>query len=277
LRQSRLRSGLEAGDWRIEAKIERSVGNKRYRGAGRMSQLVTHTRGLCNWRDRLASPDRQWKRKYSAFEAAVAWETASARPSGLPKPIEQVFQDNGICAPVLLLAVAEHKVDLPGGNAASQCDVWAIVKTVRGLLSLTVEAKAGEAFGDEILEKWLGAGKTDLSIKNRKVRWEHVRANLPIGDSFLHVRYQILHRCAAAIIEAKRWGCPNAAFIVQAFDKAELGKADTNFKAYEEFCAALKLPAVRAGLSTTAVDGISLSVGWVDCPMATDAEVAACA
>jgi hypothetical protein len=56
-----------------------------------------------------------------------------------------------------MFAVAEHKVDLPGGIAASQCDVWAVVRTKAGMLSL-VEAKAKEKFGDEILEKWLVAG-----------------------------------------------------------------------------------------------------------------------
>jgi hypothetical protein len=242
-----------------------------------MSNLVTRTRGLCSWRDRLASPDRQWKREFSAFETAVSWENASARDSGLPGPIEKVFQDNGIVAPTLLLAVAEHKVPLPGGNAASQCDVWAIINTAQGLLSLTVEAKANEAFGDEILEKWLVAGKTNRSIANRKIRWEHVRANLPDADSFLKVRYQILHRCAAAVIEANRWGCQNAAFIVQSFGKPAVGTLDANFEAYREFCTAIQLPAAKSSLAHTKVGDIALSVGWVNCPVATDAEVAACA
>ncbi len=39
-----------------------------------MSRLHIATRGICNWRQRLASPDRQWKRSYSAFETAVSLE-----------------------------------------------------------------------------------------------------------------------------------------------------------------------------------------------------------
>src|ERR1700722_2097788 len=110
-----------------------------------MSRLFTSTRGLCSWRDRLASPDKQWKRKYSAFETAVSWETASSSASGLPKELELLFAST-FENPILLLAVAEHKVDLPGGNAASQSDVWALINTTAGLLSLTVEAKALETF-----------------------------------------------------------------------------------------------------------------------------------
>jgi len=37
--------------------------------------------------------------------------------------------------------------------------------TSAGMLSLTVEAKANETFGEEILENWLVAGKTTDSIE----------------------------------------------------------------------------------------------------------------
>jgi hypothetical protein len=130
-----------------------------------MSRLFTSTRGLCSWRDRLASPDKQWKRKYSAFETAVSWEAAS---SG--------------------------------------------------------------------------------------------------------VRYQMPHRCAAAVIEAKRLGAAHAAFVVQAFNTPE-----TSFREFERFCSVLGIPAARGSLATTTANGISLTIGWTDCPLATDATIAACA
>jgi hypothetical protein len=151
-----------------------------------------------------------------------------------------------------------------------------MINTAAGVVSMTVEAKAREAFGDEHLETWL-IGTSEQSAINRKARWEYIRAHLPVADSYLRVRYQILHRCAAAVIEAKRMGCPNAAFVVQAFDTPDKGKPDINFAEYEASSAALKLPAARGSLSTTSIDGISLSVEWIDCPVATDAEVAACA
>jgi len=116
------------------------------------------TRGIGSWRERLADPDRQWKRGFSAFETAVSWEIAAKRKSGIPEPIEKLFVEGTFGDPLLIFAVAEHKVELPGGSAASQCDVWAVLKTAAGMLSLTVEAKASEPFGDEILENWLVAG-----------------------------------------------------------------------------------------------------------------------
>lgn len=133
-----------------------------------MSRLCIATRGIGSWRERLASPDRQWKRRFSAFETAVSWELASK--SGLPEPIRDLFRSSHYGEPLLMFAGVEHKVDLPGGNAASQSDVWAVVQTSAGMLSLTVEAKATEAFGEEMLENWLVAGKTANSIENRKAR-----------------------------------------------------------------------------------------------------------
>ena len=148
----------------------------------------------------------------------MSWELAAKSASGLPEPIAKLLRENNYPDPTLIFAVAEHKVDLPGGTAASQSDVWAVVNTSSGMLSMTVEAKAKEPFGDEPLEKWLVAGKSERSISNRKARWEYVRSHLPSCDSLLQARYQMLHRCASAVIEAKRLGLNHAAFVVQAFE-----------------------------------------------------------
>ncbi len=237
-----------------------------------MSRLHIATRGICNWRERLASPDRQWKRCFSAFETAVSWELAAKSASGLPEPIAKLLRENNYPDPTLIFAVAEHKVDLPGGTAASQSDVWAVVNTSSGMLSMTVEAKAKEPFGDEPLEKWLVAGKSERSISNRKARWEYVRSHLPSCDSLLQARYQMLHRCASAVIEAKRLGLNHAAFVVQAFETPA-----ESFQDYAVFCKALKIPPKRGAMAATSVDGISLCVGWADCELATDEQIAAIA
>jgi uncharacterized protein DUF6946 len=237
-----------------------------------MNRLHIATRGIASWRERLANPELHWQRKFSAFETAVSWEFASNSKSGLPGPIDKLFRESDYGEPTLISAVAEHKVDLPGGTAASQSDVWAVVKTTAGMLSLTVEAKASESFGDEILERWLVAGETEESISNRKKRWEYIRSHLPKSDFFPQVRYQMLHRCAASVMEAKRFGFLHAAFVVQAFNTPA-----KSFQDYVLFCEALQVPAARGGMAMTSMEGISLSIGWADCPLATDAEVAATA
>jgi hypothetical protein len=237
-----------------------------------MSHLCISTRGISSWRERLARPDRQWKRGFSAFETAVSWELASKSESGIPEPIGKLLRERDYGDPVLWFAVAEHKVELPGGPAASQCDVWAVVETKAGVLSLTVEAKAKEKFGDKVLEKWLVKGKSERSRQNRKMRFEYVRSHLPPSDSYLQVRYQMLHRCAASVIEAKRLGFQHAAFVVQAFNCPE-----DSFQDYVVFCKALNIPAARGSMAPTFANGVFLSVGWADCVFATDAEVVATA
>jgi hypothetical protein len=237
-----------------------------------MNRLCIATRGIGSWRERLACPDRQWRRRFSAFETAVSCELASRGKSGVPEPIASLFRQSQYGELLLMFAVAEHKVDLRGSGAASQSDLWAVVKTSSGMLSLTVEAKAKEPFGGDVLEQWLIAGVSQESKRNRKIRWDQVRAHLPKSDSFLQVRYQMLHRCASSVIEAKRLGFQHAAFVVQAFETPE-----ESFQDYVIFCQALKIPAKRGGMSTTSSDGVSLSVGWADCPLAIDEQVAATA
>jgi hypothetical protein len=237
-----------------------------------MNRLCIGTRGIGSWRERLASPDRQWERGFSAFETAVSWELASRSESGIPEPIEKLLRASGYGDPVLVLAVAEHKVDLPPNRkAASQSDVWAVVNTSLGMLSLTVEAKAKEAFGDAILQKWREGNGSEASKRNRLERWNFLCSHLPKADSFDHVRYQMLHRCASAVIEAKRLGIRHAAFVVQAF-----GAPTENFRDYAMVCDALKIASAPGSMATTAVNDIRLSIGWADCPLASDSRFGTC-
>ena len=137
----------------------------------------------------------------------MSWEAADRTQSGLPGLIDKLLRENGYDKPVLLVAVAEHKVELEGTGHASQCDVWAIVDTSLGALSLTVEAKAREPFGDKTLTQWLENGRSAEAQRNRECRWAYISEYLPVNGGYGEVRYQLLHRCAAAVIEAKNSNC----------------------------------------------------------------------
>ena len=82
----------------------------------------------------------------------------------------------------------------------------------------------------------------------------------------------MLHRCASAVIEANRLGLKHAAFFVQAFDTPV-----ESFQDYAVFCTALKIPPKRGAMAATSMHGISLCVGWADCELATDEQIAAIA
>lgn len=232
-----------------------------------MNRLYVPTRGIASWREPLAGPDRPWKRGCSSFEAAVSWETASRSMSGLPGPINALLHEHNYYNPVLTSAIAGHRLDLPGGGP-SRCDVWAMVNTSAGSVSLTVEVKAKETFSDDALVKWLiSGGKTNI-MDNRKNRWDFILSHFPRTSSYLQVRYQLLHRCVTSIIEARRLGVPHTAFIVQSFNAP-----DPVFEDYADFCKALNISAARGRMSTIDMNDMSLSIGWVDCTPATKAEI----
>lgn len=106
------------------------------------------------------------------------------------------------------------------------------------------------------------------------MRWKHIREHLPeaASDAYSMVPYQLLHRCAAAVMEARRFRLSNAAFIVQSF-----GAPSESFTAFSRFCQAMNLNAERGQMQVATVGEIRLGIGWADCPFATDAEVAAVA
>ncbi|ODA33120.1 DUF6946 family protein [Planctopirus hydrillae] len=234
-----------------------------------MSRFNIETRGIDSWRERLADPVTQWVRGYSAFEAAVSWELAAKSASGLPTSISAVLARAGYGESHLLLGVAEHNVSLEGQGHDSQCDLWALLQTSNGMVSLSVEAKANEPFGEghQSLQTWLDSGKSLNSKPNRLKRWQHVQRMLPISGvaGYGEVAFQLLHRCATAVIEAERFNLKHAIFIVQAFKSPS-----TSYNEFVKLCTAIGIDSGKGHLHMTNVGNISLGVAWVDFPIATD-------
>ena len=73
-----------------------------------------------------------------------------------------------------------------------------------------------------------------------------------------NVRYQLLHRAASALIEAKRFGAPHAVMLVHSFSPSNLWLDDFAecCKVFKSSCAADRLA------STTAANRIALHLGW---------------
>lgn len=231
-----------------------------------MNRIYTPSCGLAAWRARLADPEKHWKRWASAFEAAVSWELAAHSERGLPPAIAKVIdQEPTFAGATLLFAFPEHKVMLPGGGHASQTDVWAVLKGPSGLISMAVEAKADETFGDTI-EKW---GK-DASPGKRE-RMEHLLDILKCPSGFPdEIRYQLLHRTASAIIEAHRIGASHAVMMVQSFRENSPSAAD--FIAFGK-CLGAKLAAGRLCRLDRHTDP-AVYLGWATSELCTDGDIA---
>jgi hypothetical protein len=210
-----------------------------------MSKILTPSRGPDDWQQFLADPQKQWKRGYSAMAAALSWEAAQ----GLPPEIAAILGPGA----ELLFAVPEHKVALPGGRRESQCDVFAIVRAGDETIAMAVEAKVGEPFGPTVGEWMVGAGT------GKTERITFIRDLLGLPDcSIDHVRYQLLHRTAAAALEAGRFKTDRAAMVVQSFSREHRW-----FEDFAAFTALLGIEADRGKpFRHILPSGRPLDLGW---------------
>ena len=225
--------------------------------------IVVPSRGPADWRSLLADPAKHWRDGYSAKSAALSWEAAQATPSRLPPEVASLLPAGAR----LLLAIPEHKVALPGGGAASQCDVFALVHLPDGLCALAVEAKVEEPF-DLAVGEWLARARDDGA--NRRARLRDLAALLGLPDVPAGIRYQLVHRTAAAVIEARRFHAATAAMIVQSFSPARRWFDD--FAAFAALLGARAEPDRPASLALP--DGRPLLLGWATGALAEGASAA---
>lgn len=156
-----------------------------------------------------------------------------------------------------LIVIAEHQVPLEGGRAASQCDAWVLArKPAGGLVSIGVEAKVDEPFG-ETAREWL---KDASPGRHRRLR--ELKDLLGLSEVPSDIHYQLLHRAAAPVIEAKRFGADTAVLLVQSFDTA-----DTGLSAYQTFLRALGGEGRKSGVTALGRrSGVDLYAAWVQSP-----------
>lgn len=231
-------------------------------------RILVPTKGFESWKQFLKGADKHFVEGYSAMSAALAWEAAKNRPSGFPVSVENViseerFTRQGI---KLLLAQPERKTPLVGGGYPSHTDLFCLARNGLGeLLSIAIEAKVDEPFGDYVAD-WIAAGESNSDGgANRRARLNFLCEVLGLDMEVAQLlRYQLLHRTVAPIIEAKEFNCQHAVMLVHSFSQQ---KPQTSFDDFKEFVGAL-LPGVEIepnkvyGL-TCEHAGIEVWIGWV--------------
>jgi len=225
-----------------------------------MRRLFVPTRDIECWRGLLADPQKQWKEKRSAYELAHSWEAKDVRksPRGLPAKVAAVLDTSPrMEGAVLLIGLPEHKVGLPGRGHASQTDLWALLRVGSSLVSMAVEAKAGETLGP-VVAKWL-----DHSSSGRRARLDAIREYLGLEQADLDpIRYQLLHRAASAVLEARRFGASAALLAVQSFAREDREKSLDDVRAFARLYEAEVEEDRVAVLSTGS--GIPLYLAWIN-------------
>jgi len=173
-----------------------------------------------DWKPLLAQPEKHWKTNHSAKALAYCWQNAQ----GFPDSITNVFRSSGIPMFVdikMLVAFPEYKVPLPGGTTESQSDIFVLAKGDGKLVSIAVEGKALEGFGQTIYE-W---GKDKSSGKETRLNYLLNLLSLNYID-IGNCKYQLLHRTASAIIEAATFNAKVALMLVHSFSDDQQAYSD---------------------------------------------------
>ena len=218
-----------------------------------MSKFFIPTNKPKDWKPLLADPDKHWKTGYSAKALAYAWQEAT----DFPPEVRRVFQNSRIELfhnAELLLAFPEYKVPLPGGCRASQNDIFVLARGNDQLVSIMVEGKVSEPFGETIAEWKLH------DRGGKKIRLKFLCDMLELDVNRIdHIRYQLLHRTASAVIEAKRFNAQNALMLVHSFSQSD--------EWFDDYCQFLALFGVKGETDSLVfgkkVDGIDLYFAWV--------------
>lgn len=188
-----------------------------------MGRILAFTSGPQDWKDLLADPSKQWKRGYSARTLAHCWEAFDGFPPEVAQPFA-MSNEHLLADLIPILAVPEFKVCLPGGNRASQNDIFVLARSVAGPVVVMVECKVNESFGPTI-EAW----RKDASA-GKKARLEFLSRTLGLESSPpALVRYQLLHRAASAIIVGEQYRAAAAVLVIHSFSPKKAGWKDYQF------------------------------------------------
>ncbi|WP_409274981.1 DUF6946 family protein [Neobacillus sp. SCS-31] len=220
-----------------------------------MGKYFVPTKGVESWRELLANPDTQWKEGCSAYELAHCWEYAD----NLPSCVVRVFKSSNI--PLfqdvkVLYGFPEYKVSLQGRGKISHNDLYLLAKANNELMTIMVEGKVFEPFGDKMVAAWKGDTPSDGKTK----RLASLLGLLNLKEEGVgEIRYQLLHRTASAIIEAENVNAKNALMLVHSF--SDEGKW---FDDYAKFVKLFNLePLMDAVVGPVIVNEVNLYFGWV--------------
>lgn len=216
-----------------------------------MGKILIPASSPKDWKRLLAEPEKHWKRGYSARALAFCWQSAG----DLPGEVREVLTPSpDLKSMESIFCIPEHQVPLPGGSRPSQSDIWVLGRTQRGLVSIAVEGKVSESFGPTIGEWYADAS----AGKEKRLRFlcSELGLSFPPHDD---LRYQLFHRTASAMIEAKTFHAADAVMLVHTFSPT-----DEWFSDYHYFLEQFGLCAIANQIvSTQITDSIRLHFAWV--------------
>jgi hypothetical protein len=195
-------------------------------------------------RAHLADPIKHWKPRYSAYELATAWLTGDGVPSEVHALLGPHLGDYEIVE-----GFFEKDTKLDDFGRASQTDLLLLLRTADRYVVVGIEGKAREGFEDTVSARTRNQRRLDGLCRHLGINPDAV------GD----LKYQLLHRTVATLLEADRYGVEEAIMLVHSFDAQ-----DASFNDYLVFAERLDLDgAVVNGLtSPKKLGNVTLRLGW---------------
>ena len=178
------------------------------------------------------------------MELAKAWfQKSNISP---PEEITQLLNSSDRLKGLSLLrGIPEHVTSLPERGGGRNHDLWIQGKTNQEQVTICIEAKADEPFGNETVAEYRASAlKRRESGKTTRVpeRIDQLLALVPDrNDGWDGIRYQLLAAICGTAIQAKRDGSPLAVFVVHEFHthKTTPAHIGTNAKYFDEFMAVI--------------------------------------
>ena len=154
-----------------------------------------------------------------------------------------------------IFGLPEYQTPLVGGNAPSQSDIFVLARTGHDLISMTVEGKVDEPFGNSLTGVWVKDGSS-----GKRERLADLRKRLGLSRKDVdHICYQLIHRSAAALIEAERFSAATAIMLVHSFSQKSARFED--YRAFVELFGKSAEP--DSVIYIGRKNGIALYTAWV--------------
>lgn len=213
-----------------------------------MARYFGPLRNAEDWKGHVADGEKQWQEEHSAMALAYCWHEAGGFPAPIGAMLEQALGQTK-----MLAAFPEYQVPLPGGGWPSQNDLFVLARSPQGLVTIMVEGKVEERF-DQTVAQWLKEASD-----GKRQRLAYLAGMLKMETERFHpVYYQLVHRTVSALIEAERFGAPDAVMLVHSFSR-------TN-RWFDEFAAFAALFDIQPQVDRLAFagrfGGVDLHIGW---------------
>jgi hypothetical protein len=200
----------------------------------------------------LGKGELHWRDGYSAKAVCESWFNANDIPLSVRRVLDGADEYRGA---ELVDAWLERCTHLPWGRGnPTQTDLLAVLAVGDELAVLAIEAKVRESFGPYVKD-WLAEGGD-----NREERLRGLCDLLDLNtETASGLRYQLLHRTAAAVLEAKRYRARHAAMVVQSFCPDRTWLSD-----FQSFAQTMGYGQVEADSisSPKKLGSVHLRIGW---------------